>query len=100
MVSLPCELRTTHDAVHPSFRPLVHWTPAKLFREFKSLARITPSGNVAVARPQDTLRGSVTYEDDLMTPVVPVETWNATRGVLLAGDGRPGSSKRTRNVGG
>ncbi len=39
----------------------------------KPLARITPSGNIAVARPQDTLRGSVSYEGDLLAPVVPPE---------------------------
>jgi prevent-host-death family protein len=57
--------------------------PLLVTKRGRPLARITPSGNIAVARPQDTLRGSVSYEGDLLAPVVPAEAWNAVRGVLL-----------------
>ena len=57
--------------------------PLLVTKRGKPLARITPSGNVAAARPQDTLRGSVTFSGDLLEPPVPVEAWGAIRGVLL-----------------
>ncbi len=57
--------------------------PLLVTKRGRPLARITPSGNIAVARPQDTLRGSVSYTGDLLPPVVPAEAWNAVRGVLL-----------------
>lgn len=57
--------------------------PILVTKRGKPLARIAPSGNIAVARPQDTLRGSVSYEGDLLAPVLPAESWNAVRGVLL-----------------
>jgi prevent-host-death family protein len=70
--------------------------PLLVTKRGKPLARITPSGNVAAARPQDTLRGSVSYEGDLLAPVLPPEAWNAVRGVLLPEDERPSSPRRKR----
>jgi len=74
--------------------------PILVTKRGKPLARITPSGNVAVARPQDTLRGSVSYEEDLLAPVVPAEAWNAVRGVLLAEEGDFPRRKRSRGAAG
>ena len=68
--------------------------PILVTKRGKPLARITPSGNSALARPQDTLRGSVTYEGDLLAPVVPPAAWNAVRGVLLAKDENPAPRRR------
>jgi prevent-host-death family protein len=70
--------------------------PILVTKRGKPLARITPSGNIAVARPQDTLRGSVSYEEDLLGPVVPAEAWNAVRGVLLPDDEAAPRRKRAR----
>ena len=70
--------------------------PLLVTKRGRPLARITPSGNVAVTRPQDTLRGSVSYEGDLRAPVVPAEAWNAVRGVLLPADEPSARRKRTR----
>ena len=70
--------------------------PLLVTKRGKPLARVTSSGNVAVARPQDTLRGSVSYEGDLLAPVVPPETWNAVRGVLLPEDESPSPRRRKR----
>jgi prevent-host-death family protein len=68
--------------------------PILVTKRGKPLARITPSGNSAIARPQDTLRGSVTYEGDLLAPVVPRAAWNAVRGVLLPEDENPAPPRR------
>ena len=74
--------------------------PILVTKRGKPLARITPSGNIAVARPQDTLRGSVSYEGDLLAPVVPSEAWNAVRGVVLPEDeARPRGKRRRGGVG-
>ena len=74
--------------------------PILVTKRGKPLARITPSGNSAVARPQDTLRGSVSYEGDLLAPVVPPD-WNSVRGVLLPEDEPPSPRrKRARRAGG
>jgi prevent-host-death family protein len=70
--------------------------PILVTKRGKPLARITPSGNSAVTRPQDTLRGSVSYEGDLLAPVVPPEAWSAVRGVLLTEDESPASPRRKR----
>jgi prevent-host-death family protein len=70
--------------------------PLLVTKRGRPLARITPSGNVAVARPQDTLRGSVSYEGDLLAPVVRAEAWNAVRGVLLPEDEDSPRRKRAR----
>jgi prevent-host-death family protein len=71
--------------------------PLLVTKRGRPLARITPSGNIAVDRPQDTLRGSVSYKGDLLAPVVPAEAWNAVRGVLLTEEDDPPSRKRTRH---
>jgi prevent-host-death family protein len=68
--------------------------PLLVTKRGRPLARITPSGNIAIARPQDTLRGSVSYEGDLLAPVVSAEAWNAVRGVLLPEDEAPPRRKR------
>jgi prevent-host-death family protein len=73
--------------------------PLLVTKRGRPLARITPSGNSAVARPQDTLRGSVSYEGDLLAPVVPAQTWNAARGVLLLEDEDSPRRKRARRGG-
>jgi prevent-host-death family protein len=70
--------------------------PLLVTKRGRPLARITPSGNIAVARPQDTLRGSVFYKGDLLAPVVPVQAWNAMRGILLTEDGDAPRRKRAR----
>ena len=70
--------------------------PLLVTKRGRPLARITPSGNIAVARPQDTLRGSVSYEGDLLAPVVPAEAWNAVRGVLLPRNQDSPRRKRAR----
>jgi prevent-host-death family protein len=71
--------------------------PILVTKRGKPLARITPSGDIAVARPQDTLRGSVSYHGDLLAPVVPAEAWNAVRGVLLPEAEAPARRKRARS---
>jgi prevent-host-death family protein len=70
--------------------------PLLVTRRGKPLARVTPSGNVAAARPQDTLRGSVTYAGDVVEPVFPVTAWNAARGVLLTQDDEVAPARRRR----
>jgi prevent-host-death family protein len=60
--------------------------PILVTKRGKPFARVTASGNIAAACPQDTLRGSVLYEGDIISPVVPPEAWNAVRGVLLEDD--------------
>ena len=70
--------------------------PILVTKRGKPLARIMASGNSAVARPQDTLRGSVSYEGDLLAPVVPANAWNAVRGVLLSEDKTTPRRKRAR----
>ena len=72
--------------------------PLLVTKRGKPLARVTPSGNVAVARPQDTLRGSVSYEGDLLGPVVALEAWHAVRGVLLPDGPRLARRKRGRRM--
>lgn len=70
--------------------------PFLITKRGKPLARITPSGDVAIVRPQDTLRGSVSYQGDLLAPVVPAKAWNAVRGVLLPEDEPTPRRKRAR----
>lgn len=60
--------------------------PILVTKRGKPLARVTPSGNVASARPRDMLRGSVIYKGDIIEPVLPPEAWNAVRGIFLPED--------------
>lgn len=51
--------------------------PLLVTKRGKPLARVTASGNVAITRPQDTLRGSVEYEGDLVSPAAAPGAWEA-----------------------
>ena len=73
--------------------------PLLVTKRGKPLARVTPSGNVDAARPQDTLRGSVSYEGDLLEPVLPPEAWNAVLGVLLSQEKPARAVRRSRRAG-
>ena len=58
--------------------------PLIIVKRGKPLARVVPSGGGVEKRPQDTLRGTVTYLGDIVRSVVPASAWKAALPVKRA----------------
>ncbi|HET7506290.1 MAG TPA: type II toxin-antitoxin system Phd/YefM family antitoxin [Kofleriaceae bacterium] len=60
--------------------------PLLVTKRGKPLARLTAADQSGARSPQDTLRHTVETVGDIVTSAIPLEAWNATRGVMLADD--------------
>jgi hypothetical protein len=62
--------------------------PLLVLKRGKALARVLPGNGTSTNPPQETLRGTVTYQGDLIAPSVPASAWESRL------PRRPGRAKR------
>ena len=51
-----------------------------LLKRGRKIAEIRPASKSRARYPQETLRGTVTYLGDIISPALPPEAWDAERG--------------------
>lgn len=51
-----------------------------ILKRGKPVAQLVPPVPVSAGYPQEALRGTVVFHDDVVEPVLPAEAWDAERG--------------------